>query len=52
MLDILDIINQFLSSLNLISGSNPLSGLLPGGTDSLTTLLTGGTGSGGSVTLQ
>ncbi len=53
MLDILEIINQFLSLINpLISGSNPLSGLLPGGTNSLTNLLTGGTGSGGSVTIR
>ncbi len=52
MVDILEIISQFLSSLNLISGSNPLAGLLPGGTNSLTNLLTGGTGSGGSVTIR
>lgn len=49
MLDVLDMISQFLSSLNLVTGGNPLAG---GQTTSLTNLLTGGTGSGSSVPIQ
>lgn len=59
MLDIIEIIRQFISSLNLISGGNSLGGLLPGGlgtgglgTGSLTNPLTGGAGSGGSVPIR
>ncbi len=53
LLSVLDIINQFLTSLNLVSGNNSLSGLLPGGsTGSLTNLLTGGTGSGATVPVR